>query len=869
MKIGMNKDVNTNKKDGVKARNGKTVNETFPVLGMSCAACATRVEKTLSGQKGVVNAAVNYAAATVKVEYDASECSPEVMKAAVQDAGYDLLTMTGERAATEAEKAHGERYAQLRRRTTWAIALALPTAVIGMFFMDMPYANVIMWALATPVVFWLGRDFHVNAWRQLKHRTANMDTLVASSTGIAYLFSVFNMLFPDFWLSRGIEPHVYFEASSVIIAFILLGRLLEERAKDNTGDAIRKLMGLRPKTVTVIAESDGKRVSREVPLEGIRPGDIIAVRPGDRIAVDGTVTEGSSNVDESSLSGEPVPVAKRRDSKVFAGTINQKGSFLFRAEKVGSDTLLSKIIAMVQDAQGSKAPVQKLVDRIAAVFVPVIMAVALLSFVLWVVLDAENGFTHGLLAMVTVLIIACPCALGLATPTAIMVGIGKGAENGILIRDAESIETARKIDTVILDKTGTVTEGRPEVTHLTWAGGDAGKLDVLYALEKLSGHPLADAVVRHLKGSTEAAVEEFENIAGEGVTGVCGGKRYFAGNMRLMERNGISLGAEMSDLVTGHAAEARTVIIFADEEKALAVAAVADKVKDSSIRAVRTLQDEGIEVHMLTGDNAETAAAVASLAGIRHFRAGMLPQDKADFVKMLQSKGKKVAMAGDGINDSAALAQADLSIAMGTGSDIAMDVAQMTIISSDLTKIPEALKLSALTVRTIRQNLFWAFFYNLIAVPIAAGVLYPVNGFLLNPMIAGAAMALSSVTVVGNSLRLRRRMKDDAAETEEINERNGTNKTNGTNAQKGINKSDGINENTATVMKKEFKVEGMMCNHCRMHVEKALNRLEGVSATVTLEPPVATVEFTGEKVYTLEELQKQVSEEAGEYTLSE
>ena len=841
----------------------KITNETFPVLGMSCAACATRVEKTLNGQKGVVKAAVNYAAATAKVEYDAAECSPEALKAAVQDAGYDLLTLTGENAAAEAGKAHGERYCRLRRKTTGAIALSLPTAVIGMFFMDMPYADVIMWALATPVVFWLGRDFHVNAWKQLKHRTANMDTLVACSTGIAYLFSVFNMLFPDFWLSRGIEPHVYFEASSVIIAFILLGRLLEERAKDNTGDAIRKLMGLRPKTVTVISESDGKRVSREVPVESIMPGDMIAVRPGDRIAVDGMVTEGSSNVDESSLSGEPIPVEKRRDSKVFAGTINQKGSFLFRAEKVGSDTLLSKIIAMVQDAQGSKAPVQKLVDRVAAVFVPVIMAIALTSFVLWVTLDADNGFTHGLLAMVTVLIIACPCALGLATPTAIMVGIGKGAENGILIRDAESIETARKIDTVILDKTGTVTEGRPEVTHLTWAAGDDGKRDIFCGLEKRSGHPLADAVVRHLKGSAEAAIEDFENVAGEGVTGVCGGKRYFAGNMRLMERNGISLGQELSALAERHAAEARTVIIFAEGQKALAVAAVADKVKESSIMAVKALQDEGIEVHMLTGDNHETAAAVASLAGIRHFRAGMLPQDKADFVKTLQGRGRKVAMAGDGINDSAALAQADLSIAMGSGSDIAMDVAQMTIISSDLTRIPEALRLSAMTVRTIRQNLFWAFFYNLIAVPIAAGVLYPVNGFLLNPMIAGAAMALSSVTVVGNSLRLRRKMKDGRAGAEGINERNATSETNRMNAQEGIN------ENTANIMKKEFKVEGMMCNHCRMHVEKALNRLEGVSATVTLEPPVATVEFTGEKSYTLEELQKQVSEEAGDYTLSE
>ena len=924
------------------AEDGKIVKDTFPVVGMSCAACASRVEKTLAGQPGVRMAAVNYAAATVKVEYDRTECTAESLQKAVQDAGYDLLVQKDGNAADEAEKAHDERYAQLKSRTIWAIVLSLPVAVIGMFFMDMPYAEYIMWALSTPVVFWLGRGFFISAWKQLRHRTANMDTLVANSTGIAYLFSVFNMLFPEFWLSRGIEPHVYFEASSVIIAFILLGRLMEEKAKGNTSDAIKKLMGLQPKTVTVISRGNNCPMEyMEIPVGAVRPGDIIAVKPGERVAVDGTVTEGSSYVDESMLSGEPVPVAKRKDSKVFAGTINQKGSFRFCADKVGTDTLLSKIIAMVQDAQGSKAPVQKLVDRIAAVFVPVIMGIALLSFILWAVLDGENGVTHGLLAMVTVLIIACPCALGLATPTAIMVGIGKGAENGILIKDAESIETARKIDTVVLDKTGTVTEGRPEVTHLIWSRPEApswpdimkreadsasGAQDtkvsretylrnIFFSLEKLSEHPLAEAVVKYLKGSSEVKVKEFESITGEGVTGVCEGSRYFAGNLRLMKKNGISISPDLSLKADELTAEARTVIWFSDEKNALALAAVTDRIKESSIRAVHTLQNEGIEVYMLTGDNEATAAAVAAQAGIRHFKAGVLPQDKAGFIRNLQQqKGRKVAMAGDGINDSAALAQADLGIAMGGGSDIAMDVAGVTIISSDLSKIPEALRLSRLTVRTIRQNLFWAFIYNMIGVPIAAGILYPVNGFLLNPMIAGAAMAFSSVSVVSNSLRLKRKKldaatplsgrkkdKENSSETsdygyntdscltndschKEINGKSSDMTTeNGIDRCRTQNAGYGENYETADkekakkteykdikkekIMKKEFTVEGMMCNHCRMHVEKALNKLEGVNATVTLEPPVATVEFTGGREYTLEELQKQVSEEAGDYNL--
>lgn len=714
--------------------------------------------------------------------------------------------------------------------------------------MDMPYANPIMWALSTPIVFWLGRGFFSSAWKQLRHGSANMDTLVAISTGTAYLFSLFNMLFPDFWLSRGIHPHVYFEAASVIIAFILLGRLLEEKAKGNTSTAIKKLMGLQPKTVTVVG--NGERI---VPIEQIRPGDIILVKPGERIAVDGIVTEGSSYVDESMLSGEPVAVSKQKDAKVFAGTINQKGSFRFRAEKVGTDTLLAKIIHMVQDAQGSKAPVQQLVDKIAGIFVPAIIGIAVLAFIVWMLLDGTGGFTHGLLAFVTVVIIACPCALGLATPTAIMVGIGKGAERGILIKDAESLEIAKKVNTVVLDKTGTVTEGKPVVSKLVWNTPTATPNpsisskevlpDIFYSLEKLSEHPLADAVVNHLKESASIDdIQDFETITGKGVKGRTQGRTYFAGNLKLLEENRIAISRSLREEATRLTAEAQTVIWFADEENVLAIAGITDRIKETSIRAVSELRAAGIEVHMLTGDNEATAREIARKAGIAHYQASVLPQDKAAFVSRLQAEGRKVAMVGDGINDSAALAQADLSIAMGGGSDIAMDVAKMTIISSDLTKIPEALCLSRLTVRTIRQNLFWAFIYNIIGVPIAAGILYPINGFLLNPMIAGAAMAFSSVSVVSNSLLLKRKRIHEGEENKEVE------------------------PPTETIMKKEFKVEGMMCNHCRMHVEKALNSMEGIHATVTLNPPVATVEFSdGEK--TLEELQKVVTKEAGDYTL--
>lgn len=732
---------------------GKNIKNTYPVLGMSCASCAARVDKTLNGLPGVYQATVNYATAIAQVEYNPKVCSDAILQSAVQDAGYDLLVDTGEDVTNKAEEIRLARYRKIKRRTVVALLLSLPIMVISMFFEDISSLKYVLWILATPVVFGLGREFYINAWRQLKHGTSNMDTLVAVSTGIAYTFSVFNLLFPDFWLSRGIEPHIYFEAASVIIAFILLGRLLEERAKQNTSTAIKKLIGLQPKTVTIIVDSD----ERTVPITAVQKGDTILVKPGERIAVDGMVVTGESYVDESMLNGEPVPLHKQSGEKVFAGTINQKGTFRFIADKIGSDTMLAQIIRMVQDAQGSKAPVQKLVDRIARFFVPAIISISIIAFVAWIFLAPTNGFTNGLLAMVTVLIIACPCALGLATPTAIMVGIGKGAEKGILIKDAQSLEIAQKIDTIILDKTGTITAGHPIVVESLWENGFEHSRKILYSLEKLSEHPLSDAVVNTLQNEKEISIDKFENVPGKGVKGVVGSQTYYVGNLSLLNDNHITIASHLQELANKWTQKAKTLVWFADSTQAIAAIALTDEIKQTSAEAISQLQKMGVEVYMLTGDNAISAQAISRKVGINHYKAGVLPNEKAQFIKELQANGKTVGMVGDGINDSAALAQANLSIAMGQGSDIAVDTAMATILSSDLLKIPETIRLSQLTIKTIYQNLFWAFIYNLIGIPIAAGIFYSVNGFLLNPMWASAAMAFSSVSVVLNSLRLKRK----------------------------------------------------------------------------------------------------------------
>ena len=729
-----------------------TIKKTIPVLQMTCASCAISTESIVKFLPGVVSSQVNYAAATLTVEYIPSLVTVNQMRQAVQSIGYDLFIEEGNENSETLEELHQKKYNLLKKKTIGAVFLTLPLVFIAMFFMDIPYANYIMWVLSTPVILGFGKDFFINAWKQTKHGSANMDTLVALSTGVAYIFSVFNTLFPDYWHSKGLHAHVYFESAAVVIAFILLGKLLEENAKGNTSSAIKKLIGLQPKTVNVI---DAEQNQIALPIEQVEVGMTIIVKPGDKVAVDGIVTQGSSFVDESMLSGEPLAVKKEVNDKVFSGTINQKGSFQFKAEKIGSDTMLAQIIKMVQEAQGSKAPVQKLVDKIAGIFVPIVIGIAILSLISWVILGGENGFTQGILALVTVLVIACPCALGLATPTAIMVGVGKGAEQGILIKDAESLELAKKVDAIILDKTGTITYGKPTVTNSKWLDENDILKQILLSIEKQSEHPLAEAVVNYLKDINTVHIHHIESLTGKGVRANYKDINYLVGNQKLLTENQILIDNSLKEQADKWLHEAKTVIWFADDKKALAVLAIADEIKETSIEAIKELQKMGIEVHMLTGDNYNTAKAIAEKTGISSFKGEVLPKDKADFVKELQAKGKIVAMVGDGINDSTALAQANVSIAMGKGSDIAIDVAKMTIISSDLMKISTAIKLSKSTVNTIKQNLFWAFIYNVVGIPIAAGILYPINGFLLNPMIAGAAMALSSISVVGNSLRLK------------------------------------------------------------------------------------------------------------------
>ena len=732
------------------------IKKSFPVTGMTCAACASSVESILSHTDGVNKATVNFASNSVLVDYDES-ISEEKLQNALRQVGYDIIIDTEDPSQVQQELQQ-QHYQDIKNRTIWSAILTLPIFILGMFFMEWEPGKWISLVLTIPVLFWFGRSFFINAFKQAKRGKANMDTLVALSTGIAFLFSVFNTLFPEFWLNRAIDPHVYYEAATVIITFISLGKLLEERAKSNTSSAIKKLMGLQPKTLKIIENGEEK----EIPISQVQVGQTILVRPGEKIPVDGQVSKGSSYVDESMITGEPVPVQKSTEEKVFAGTVNQKGSFQFTAEKVGGETLLSQIIKMVQEAQGSKAPVQKLVDKIAGIFVPIVLGISIVTFIVWMSMGGDNAFSQALLTSVAVLVIACPCALGLATPTAIMVGIGKGAENNILIKDAESLELGHKVNAIILDKTGTITEGKPLVTDIHWKGTLENKVDLkqfLLAIEAQSEHPLAEAVVSHFKEENieKAEIASFESITGKGVQAKTeNGSQYYVGTQKLMLEKNIQIDASLMQTAESLEEQAKTVIFFGNEKDVLAILAIADKIKETSKIAIATLQERDIDVYMLTGDNNKTASAVAQQVGIANFQGEVMPSDKAAFVKKLQSDGKIVAMVGDGINDSHALAQADVSIAMGKGSDIAMDVAKMTLITSDLQSIPKALALSKKTVLGIRQNLFWAFIYNIIGIPIAAGVLYPINGFLLDPMIAGAAMAFSSVSVVANSLRLKR-----------------------------------------------------------------------------------------------------------------
>ena len=736
---------------------GTITKKAFPVLNMHCAGCANNVEKTVRKLPGIVDASVNLATNTLSVSYEADKLAPGEIRAAVLSGGYDLIIEEENLKEERREEAQHQHYRKLKMQVVGAWVFAVPMLLLSMVFMHVPYSSEIQLLLTLAVMILFGGSFYTGAWKQAKLGRSNMDTLVALSTSIAFLFSAFSTFFPEFWYSRGLEPHVYYEASVVIIAFVLTGKLMEERAKGNTTAAIKKLMGLQPKVARVLRNG----IEEEILIDQLQVDDLVVVRPGEQIPVDGVLAEGDSFVDESMISGEPIPVDKKKGDKVLAGTINQRGSFIIKASQVGSETVLARIIRMVQEAQGSKAPVQRIVDRVTGIFVPVVLGIAVLTFVLWMVIGGTEYFSYAMLSAVSVLVIACPCALGLATPTALMVGIGKAASQHILIKDAVALEQMRKVNVVVLDKTGTLTEGHPTVSGWLWAQTQEECFkNVLLAAELKSEHPLAGAIVASLKDEEKvvpAPLESFESITGKGIKVVYEGDLFWVGSHKLLKDFDAVVTDVMADMLVQYESEGNGIIYFGRRNQLLAIIAVTDPVKSTSAEAVKELRRQGIDICMLTGDGQRTALAVSGKLGIDRFVADALPDDKEEFVRELQMQGKTVAMVGDGINDSQALALADVSIAMGKGTDIAMDVAMVTLMTSDLLLLPRAFELSKQTVKLIHQNLFWAFIYNLIGIPIAAGILFPLNGLLLNPMLASAAMAFSSVSVVLNSLSLGRR----------------------------------------------------------------------------------------------------------------
>jgi Cu+-exporting ATPase len=745
---------------------------TLDIEGMSCAACAAAVEKSLRRTPGVENALVNYATEKATITYAPAEASPAALRAAVENAGYAVAerapdtTAADRQAAIDSQKATA--YQVLKQRFGVAAGLAALIMLLSMSMLwpalmmrlNAQWLNYGLLALTLPVLLYSGREFYTAAWNGLRHRTASMDTLIALGTGAAFLYSLAATVAPGYFSRHGVAPEVYYDTTATIIALILLGKVLELRAKTQTSAAMRALLGLQARTARVV-RPDGQEL--DVPIEQVQPGDLVAVRPGEKIATDGTVETGHSAVDEAMLTGESLPVEKHPGDPVFGATLNKTGAFRFRVQKVGADTMLAQIVQLVEDAQGSRAPIQRLADRVSAVFVPAVVGVALLTFVLWFSLSpAESRLPLALVSFVAVLIIACPCALGLATPTAIMVGTGKGAEHGVLIRSAEALEKAYKVDTVLLDKTGTITQGEPAVTDFVAFPGytEAQLLPLVAAVEQHSEHPLAAAVVRYAEASQLASspflAANFQALAGQGATAVVGGQPVLVGNRGLLVAHSIGLPPVLATQADALLAQAKTVLYIAVAGQVAGLVGVADTVRTTSAVAIAQLQRLGLEVVMMTGDNAQTAAKVAEQVGIKRYFSDVLPKDKAQQVKQLQAEGRTVAMVGDGINDAPALAQADVGLAMGTGTDVAMEAAGITLMRADLRSVATALDLSRQTMRTIRQNLFFAFIYNLLGIPIAAGLLYPIWGIRLSPMLAAGAMALSSVSVLTNSLRLRR-----------------------------------------------------------------------------------------------------------------
>jgi P-type Cu2+ transporter len=732
------------------------VKKIYPVQGMSCSSCASSIQTMLDEQEGIRTANVNLAGEQVLVEYDPEQVTPEQIEKAIDGLGYKLITH--DLSEEQQKDIASGRLRMLRFNTILAVCLSLPVFVIGMFFHHMPYGKWIMLALTVPVLAWSGREFFVITWKRARHLQANMDTLVALGTGSAFLFSVFNTLFPQWLLSRGLEPHVYYEASAVIISFILLGRYFEELAKKRTSGAIKKLMGLQVKTARVIRNG----VEKEMLISKIVAGDILVIRPGEKIPTDGTVTEGYGYIDESMITGESVPVEKKPGDPVIGATLNQTGSLKMVAEKVGMETMLAQIVRLVQEAQGSKAPIQKLADRIASWFVPSVIVVALLTFFAWLIWHPSSGIQFAFVTALAVLVIACPCALGLATPTALMVGLGRAAQAGILVRDAVSLENLKNVTAIVLDKTGTVSKGKPEVTEVIWDPALTDNEAIappIGALENRSEHPFAKAMAGRFpvpEKETET-VTGFDSTTGKGITAFYGRHEYLIGSRTFVKESNCIVPEGLVPYEEYCRKQPASVVYVARSRQVVAMILLADTIKPTSRKAVEELQNMGIEVHMLTGDSVAAASHMALEAGIDFYKAEVTPAGKADYIRNLKEDGRLVAMAGDGINDSPALALADVGIAMGDGTDIAIESAQVILIKGDLEKLVTAFRLSQATVRTIRQNLFWAFFYNVISIPLAAGVLFPFTGFLLNPMIAGAAMAFSSVSVVANSLRLRSR----------------------------------------------------------------------------------------------------------------